>query len=69
MSDDRATKLFELDDQITRLQSELQDLSERAAAAKGPASEERLNDMIAETEAKLAAFRETRAAAGAAPQA
>jgi len=62
MSDERAVKIFELDGQIRKLEAELRDLAERAAAASGSASEERLNDMITEAEAALATLRELRAA-------
>ena len=60
MSDERAMKLFQLDGQITALESELKDLAERASAANGAASEERLNDMIAEVEARITTLRELR---------
>ncbi len=60
MGDERAMKIFQLDDQISTLQSELKELTDRASAVSGAASEERLNDMIASVEAKIATLRELR---------
>lgn len=69
MGDERAMKLFEMDNQITRLEADLRELAMRASGTGGSADEERLAGMIEDHETRLAALREMRAglACGVAP--
>ena len=60
MSEERSSLMFEIDEQIARLRADLRDLTERAAAANGAASEDRLNELITSAETQLTTLQEKR---------
>ena len=60
MDNEATIRLAELDERIARIREELRELSDRGAATSGPAGEERIAEMIADKEARLAELLQAR---------
>ncbi len=59
---DKSAQLFEIDNRIAKLRQEIIDLTNRASAVSGQASEEALAQQIEDHETQLAALQDMREA-------